>query len=141
VNRKKWSEQTIALDAYLKRISFPRHDRKKGPRHDIHELTCVLRDVGLSIGDDDVSSAIPLIDMVPAFAELLLKPVYAGHRAHLDNLRHAVEAGSAERSLLHLTRLLRIVRVVASDVRPSTGETVAVKRTRHHWADGTVTGP
>lgn len=140
VNRKKWSEHTLALDAYLKRASYRGHDRKRGPRHDIGELTCILRDVGLSIGDEDLPSAIPLLDLIPAFAELLLKPVYAGHRAHLENLRHAIEAGSKERSLLHLARLQKIVRVVASDMRPAEGATVAVKRTRHHWSGGRVTG-
>ena len=119
---------------------LPSFDARNPPRLDAPELVSVMRLVEDAVGREDWAEARTILDLLPAYADTLAMPRHAGHDRHMVNLSSAVDRRLRPQAEIHLTRLRRIIRVVASDDPLEDGAFVRIHRTRHGWYDGHVSG-
>lgn len=133
------SEDQKKVHTVLK-ARVPGFDARNPPRLDPIELVSVVALIGDSVAKEDWSETRSLLDLLPAYAKTLAMPRHAGHERHLANLANAVDNGSRRQAEIHLTRLGRIIRIVAADDVLEDGADVRIMRTRHGWYDGHVSG-
>lgn len=140
-------EPMKALHAFLKEHWGARHlpgagtfNARLAPVLDISSFSAVMALLVEAVDAQAWERADEIVTIMPVFDEFLSGPRYAGHAAHLGNLRNAIARRSADRARIHLHRLAKVVRRVAADRVYKGGEQVRITRDEHGWYDGRVGG-